>query len=126
MADVINQTMKLKRADGKIVDAIFYDNSDISTVDILDIANRQNFGKRALEPFKEKWQLFIHNDATRLTGAQTRDGILALPLTELKAIATRIGAVVPTGDFRLPGTRGLRISNEKEKTILAIWYKLCK
>ena len=37
MADVINQTMKLKRADGKIVDAIFYDNSDINTIDILDI-----------------------------------------------------------------------------------------
>lgn len=70
--------------------------------------------------------MFIHNDVTRLTGAQTRDGLLALSLTELQAIATRIDAVVPTGDFRLAGTTRLRITDEKEKTILAIWYKLCE
>ena len=69
--------------------------------------------------------MFIHNDA-RLTGAQTRDGLLALSLTELQSIATRIGAIVPTGDFRPTGTTRLRISDEKEKTILAIWYKLCE
>ena len=119
---------RIERGDCDFVVCVDSNNGDcfILPVDILDITKRQNFGARALEPFKEKWQLFIHNDATRLTGAQTRDGLLALSLTELQSIATRIGAIVPAEDFRPKGTTGLRISDEKEKTILAIWSKLCE
>ena len=115
------------REDCDFVVCVDSNNGDcfILPVDILDITNRQSFRTGALEPFKEKWKLFIYN-TVRLTGAQTRDGLLSLPLPELQSIATRIGAIVPAGDFRLPGTTGLRINDEKEKTILAIWYKLCE
>ena len=123
-----NRTRRIERSDCDFVVCVDSNNGDCYKlpVDILDITNRKNFGTRALEPFKEKWQLFIHDDATRLTGSQTRDGLLSLPLPVLQSVAMRIGAIVPTGDFRLPGTTGLRISDEKEKTILAIWYKLCE
>ena len=97
----------------------------ILPVDFLDITNRQSLRTRALEPFKEKWQLFMHN-TRKLNGSQTRDGLLELELEELKAIATRIGAIVPTGNFHVYGTTGLEISDEREKTILSIWYKLCE
>ena len=122
-----NRTRRIDRGDCDFVVCVDSNNGDcfILPVDILDITNRQSFRTGALEPFKEKWELFIHG-TTRLTGAQTRDGLLSLSLTELQSIATRIGAIVPPGNFPLPGTAGLRISNEKEKTILAIWYKLCE
>lgn len=122
-----NRTRRITREDCDFVVCVDSNTGDcfILPVDILDITNRQSFRTRALEPFKEKWKLFIY-DECRLTGGQTRDGLCSLNLVELKAIADRIGAVVPTRDFAPTGTRGLRISDEKEKTILAIWYKLCE
>lgn len=125
--NAVNRTRRITRDDCDFVVCVDSNKGDcfILPVDILDITNRQSFRTGALEPFKEKWKLFIHGTA-RLTGAQTRDGLLSLSLTELQSIATRIGAIVPPGNFPLPGTAGLRISDEKEKTILAIWYKLCE
>lgn len=122
-----NRTRRITRDDCDFVVCVDSNNGDcfILPVDILDITNRQSFKTGALEPFKEKWKLFIY-DEYRLTGGQTRDGLCSLNLVELKAIANRIGAVVPTSVFAPTGTRGLRISDEKEKTILAIWYKLCE
>ena len=122
-----NRTRRITRDDCDFVVCVDSNNGDcfILPVDILDITNRQSFKTGALEPFKEKWKLFIY-DEYRLTGGQTRDGLCSLNLVELKAIADRIGAVVPTRVFAPTGTRGLRISDEKEKTILAIWYKLCE
>jgi len=122
-----NRTRRITRDDCDFVVCVDSNNGDcfILPVDILDITNRQSFKTGALEPFKEKWKLFIY-DEYRLTGGQTRDGLCSLNLVELKAIADRIGAVVPTRAFAPTGTRGLRISDEKEKTILAIWYKLCE
>lgn len=122
-----NRTRRITRDDCDFVVCVDSNNGDcfIIPVDILDITNRSSFVTGALEPFKEKWELFIHN-TVRLTGAETRDGLLSLSLTELRAIAIRIGAIVPTGDLCPPGTARLRISDEKEKTILAIWYKLCE
>lgn len=123
-----NRTRRIERSDCDFVVCVDSNNGDcfILPVDILDITNRQSFRTGALEPFKEKWQLFIHDDATRLIGAHTRDGLMSLSLAELQTIAARIGAIVPAGDFRPTGTARLRISDEKEKTILAIWYKLCE
>lgn len=37
MSSVITESLKLKRADGKIIEAIYYNNSDIDEVEILDI-----------------------------------------------------------------------------------------
>ena len=39
MSNVILEPIKLKRADGKVVDAIYYNNFDIDEVEILDIKN---------------------------------------------------------------------------------------
>ena len=125
--NVAARTRRITRNDCDFVVCVDSNNGDcfILPVDILDITNRQSFRTGALDPFKEKWQLFIHN-TTRLTGSQTRDGLLGLSLSELQSIATHLGAAVPTGVFCPPGTTGLSISDEKEKTILAIWYKLCE
>ena len=125
--DAEDRTRRITREDCDFVVCVDSNNGDcfILPVDILDVTERQSFGTRALQPFKEKWNLFMY-DSHRLTGAQIRDGLLALNLTELQAIATRIGADVPSDDFRPQGTTGLRISDEKQKTILAIWYKLCE
>lgn len=122
-----NRTRRITRDDCDFVVCVDSNNGDcfIIPVDILDITNRQSLGIQALQPFKEKWKLFIHN-AHRLDGKQTRDGLLDLELSDLQAIATRIGANVPVGNYRVPGTRGLRINDIREKTILAIWYKLCE
>ncbi len=122
-----NRTRRITRDDCDFVVCVDSNNGDcfILPVDILDITNRQSFRTRALEPFKEKWKLFIY-DGYRLTGDQTRDGLCSLNLVELREIANRIGAVVPIGDFAPTGTMRLKISDEKEKTILAIWYKLCE
>lgn len=122
-----NRTRRITRDDCDFVVCVDSNNGDcfILPVDFLDITNRQSLRTRALEPFKEKWQLFMHN-IRKLNGSQTRDGLLELELEELKAIATRIGAIVPTGKFHVHGTTGLEISDEREKTILAIWYKLCE
>ena len=125
--DAENRTRRITRDDCDFVVCVDSNNGDcfILPVDILDITKRQSLRTRALEPFKEKWKLFIHN-TRRINGSQTRDGLLDLELSDLQAIATRIGATVPTGNYRVPGTTGLRIDDEREKTILAIWYKLCE
>ena len=125
--NVATRTRRITRDDCDFVVCVDSNNGDcfILPVDILDITNRQSFRTGALEPFKEKWQLFIHS-VTRLSGSQTRDGLIGLTLPEIQSIATRLGATVPTGDFCPPGTTGLSISDEKKKTILAIWYKLCE
>lgn len=39
MSNVILEPIKLKRADGKVVDAVYYNNFDIDEVEILDIKN---------------------------------------------------------------------------------------
>ena len=126
--DAEDRTRRIERGDCDFVVCVDSNNGDcfILPVDILDITNRQSFRKSALEPFKEKWKLFIHDDISRLSSAQTRDGLMSLSLGELQTIASRIGATVPVGDFRPQGTARLRINDEKEKTILAIWYKLCE
>lgn len=125
--NVAARTRRITRDDCDFVVCVDSNNGDcfILPVDILDITNRQSFRTGALEPFKEKWQLFTHND-TRLTGSQTRDGLINLTLPELQSIATRLGVTVPTENFCPYGTTGLSISDEKKKTILAIWYKLCE
>ena len=75
MADVLNQTMKLKRADGKIVAAIFYDNSDINTVDILDIKTLKFEGKKTKDitkadireaVFKGEDKLYLQNKESKI------------------------------------------------------------
>ncbi|MBR1626239.1 MAG: hypothetical protein IJ681_03750 [Bacteroidales bacterium] len=81
MADVINQTMKLKRADGKIVDAIFYDNSDISTVDILDIKTLKFEGKKTKDitkldirnaVFKGEDKLYLQNNKSKIVAGLSK------------------------------------------------------
>lgn len=81
MADVINQTMKLRRADGKIVDAIFYDNSDISTVDILDIKTLKFEGKKTKDitkldirnaVFKGEDKLYLQNNKSKIVAGLSK------------------------------------------------------
>lgn len=122
-----SRTRRINRDDCDFVVCVDSNNGDcfIIPTDILDITGRQSFGRSALEPFKEKWNLFIHN-ADRLTGGQTRDGLSSLNLLELQAIAKRIGAVVSAIAFNPTGTTRLSITDVKEKTILAIWYRLCE
>ena len=57
MDNLISKQLKLKRADGKIVDAIYYDNSDINKVEILDIKNLNFEGMKTKDIKKSQ----IHN-----------------------------------------------------------------
>ncbi len=75
MTNILNQLLKLKRADGKIVDAIFYDNSDFDTVDILDIKTLKFEGKKTKDitkldirnaVFKGEDKLYLQNNKSKI------------------------------------------------------------
>ena len=76
MTEIINEVLKLKRADGKNVDAVFYDNSDIENVDILDIKTLKFEGKKTKDitksdirnvVFKGEDKLYLQNKKSKIT-----------------------------------------------------------
>ncbi len=81
MSNITNQPLKLKRADGKIVDAVFYDNSDINTVKILDIKTLKFEGKKTKDitkldirnaVFKGKDKLYLQNNKSRIVAGLSK------------------------------------------------------
>ncbi len=81
MTNILNQLLKLKRADGKIVDAIFYDNSDINTVDILDIKTLKFEGKKTKDitkldirnaVFKGEDKLYLQNNKSKIVAGLSK------------------------------------------------------
>ena len=81
MTNILNLLLKLKRADGKIVDAIFYDNSDINTVDILDIKTLKFEGKKTKDitkldirnaVFKGEDKLYLQNNKSKIVAGLSK------------------------------------------------------
>lgn len=120
------RTRRISRDDCDFVVCVDSNNGDcfILPVDVIDTLERSKFTTSMLEPFKENWKLFMHSPQ-RLSDKQTRDGLCSLNLTELKAIALKIGATVPTTALKPAGLKE-EITDKKKKYILAIWYKLCE
>lgn len=59
--DSITKPLKLTRKDGTVVDVIFYDNSDIENVEILDIKKLKFEGTKAKDIKKQQ----IHNEVLK-------------------------------------------------------------
>lgn len=125
--DAGSRERRIDRNDCDFVVCVDSNNGDcyILPVDVLEIINRKSFSKSSLQPFKEKWKLFMHG-TNRLSGGLTRDGLLGCPIEELIDIASHVGAEIPHGNYKPPFTRGVNIDNERHKAILSIWYKLCE
>jgi len=81
MSNITSQSLKLKRADGKIVDAVFYDNSDINTVKILDIKTLKFEGKKTKDitkddirkvVFKGEDKLYLQNKKSKMVAGLSK------------------------------------------------------
>lgn len=97
-------------------------------IDMLPRRIITNLFKKALESYKEKWDLFKFNDVktvplVRMSKENTRDGLLNLLLADVQAIATSLGVSVPSDDMKIEGHRTC-VKGAKDKTILAIWNYL--
>ena len=77
----VSDILKLKRADGKFVDAVFYDNSDINTVDILNIQNLKFEGKKTKDitkldirnaVFKGADKLYLKNNKSKIVAGLSK------------------------------------------------------
>lgn len=125
--DAENRTRILDRGDCDFVVGVDSNNGDcyIIPTDIVLIFDRQNLTKNSIATFKEQWKLFIHG-LGRLPSNNIRDGLFELELAELTDIARHIGAIVPREDIIIRGARRLVISDNKEKTVIKIWEKLCE
>ena len=76
MSNIITQPFELKRKDGKIVTASFYDNSDIKTVSILNIKTLKFEGKKTKDitksdirnaVFKGHDKIYLQNKISKIT-----------------------------------------------------------
>lgn len=116
---------RIVREDCDFVVCIDSNNGDcyILPVDVLDVVEKCNLSTAFLDPFKEKWCLFIHG-TNRLPGNLTRDGLSGLSLQDLHRIANSINAVVPSGPIKCGGRT--KVTDERKKAILQIWLKLCE
>lgn len=120
-----SRTRLIEREDCDFVVGVNSDNGDcyIIPTDFIEIVGRQNLSTKTVNVFKEKWKLFAFESGC-LTGEDTRDGLRNKPLEELRSIGSKLGVACPEADYKIQGTR-LKITEEKDKWILAIWEKLC-
>jgi hypothetical protein len=76
-----NKSMKLTRTDGKTVDVVFYNNSNIKNVEILNIKQLKFEGKKAKDitksnirdiVFKGKDKLYIQNNVSKMVAGLSK------------------------------------------------------
>ena len=81
MSNISLQPMKLKRADGKIVDVSFYNNFDINEVKILDIKQLKFEGKKTKDitkldirdvVFKGEEKLYFQNKKSKIVAGLSK------------------------------------------------------
>jgi len=122
---VADRKRRIEREDCDFVVCVDSNNGDcyIVPVDVLDVFDRENLSKNAISMFKEQWKLFMHDDKF-LKKEETRDGLMRLSEKELKSILRRICGKKLEKPFKPIGTRGLKITNEKDILVLSIWYSL--
>ena len=75
------EPLKLKRADGKVVEAVYYGNSDIDEVEILDIKNLKFAGRKTKDitksdirnaVFKGEEKLYLQNNKSKMIASLPR------------------------------------------------------
>lgn len=121
-----SRTRLIERADCDFVVGVNSDNGDcyIIPTDFIEIVGNQNLSTKTVEVYKEQWKLFTFGTG-RLSGEQTRDGLLSMTLPDLRTLGGSLGITMPLGDLKIKGTR-TTISKEEEKWVLLIWEKLCE
>ena len=121
-----SRTRLIERADCDFVVGVNSDNGDcyIIPTDFIEIVGNQNLSTKTVEVYKEQWKLFTFGTG-RLSGEQTRDGLLSMTLPDLRTLGGSLGITMPLGDLKIKGTR-ITISKEEEKWVLLIWEKLCE
>ncbi len=121
-----SRTRLIERADCDFVVGVNSDNGDcyIIPTDFIEIVGNQNLSTKTVEVYKEQWKLFTFGTG-RLSGEQTRDGLLSMTLSDLRTLGGSLGITMPLGDLKIKGTR-ITISKEEEKWVLLIWEKLCE
>lgn len=120
-----NRTHLLSRYDGDFVVGVDTNNGDcyIVPMDVIEILGRNQLSKKALEPFKEKWILFIY-EKNLLSKEMTRDGLMNLSIDNLEILAQNIGvnqSMLMNNPLNL---RGLNITNRRDILIISIWLFL--
>ena len=124
------RTRLIERADCDFVVGVDSNNGDcyIIPTDVIEVIGITNLSKKALESYKEKWDLFKFDSGkttppVRMSKENTRDGLLGLTFAEVKGIAASFGVSVSSKEMKINGHRKC-VEDPKKKTILAIWNYL--
>lgn len=135
-----NRKRPIDRNDCDFVVCVDTNTNDcyIVPVDFIEIVGGTNFSKTCLAQFKEKWELFMLTDGS-LNKAQAQDGLKKLTITEIQTLATNLSVTVPGDAMKISGKqitktgedgrktkKPVYITEEKDKTIIAIWKHFCE
>ena len=122
-----SRTRVLSREDCDFVVGIDSNTGDCYIIpeDIVQIIGNANLSYKTLKNYKEKWKLLMFSQ-NHLTQEQTRDGLFGLNITDLTALATTLGIIIPSDAIEVSGTRNRKISDSKEKVIYLIWENIAK
>lgn len=127
-----SRTRRIERADCDFVVGVDSNNGEcyIIPTDIIEIIGVNNLSKKAVESYKEKWDLFKFDDGkaippVRMSKENTRDGLMNLSLAEVQTIASSLKVSIPTGDIEISGHR-TKVTDTKNKIIFSIWEHLSK
>lgn len=120
----VSRTRVLSREDCDFVVGVDSNSGDCYIVpeDVIEVLNTKNLSLNALEDFREKWRLFMHGD-NQLSMSQTRDGIGSMKVTELRALAKKVGVVPTSNSIKVKGTR-ITLTDAREKLIYQIWNEI--
>lgn len=128
----VDRTRIIEREDCDFVVGIDSNNGDcyIIPTDIIEIIGIANLSQRAVQIFREKWELFKFNDGTaentcRMSKENTRDGLCRLSLEQVHDVAETLNVVIPTESISVEGHRRT-LEDEKEKAIYSIWKYLAE
>lgn len=77
MSSINVEPIKLKRADGKFVDVVFYNNFDIENVEILDIKHLKFEGKKTKDITKSDIRNVVFNGEEKLYLQNNKSKIVA-------------------------------------------------
>ena len=144
----VSRTRLLDREDCDFVVCVDSNSGDCYIVpeDIVRVADRQNLNKTTLEPFKEKWELFMY-DTGNLQSAGgiavpsngmkkewTRDGFNGFTLSQLdqviQSVNQSLGLSIPAtnrlpSSITIPGTKQA-ISKAEDIAVYKIWTEIAK
>ncbi len=124
----VSRTRTLSREDCDFVVGVDSNTGDCYIIpeDVIQIMGLNGVSTNNLKDFKEKWGLFIFStNANILTAKQTRDGLMGEEVTELDALVSKLGIIVPSDDIKIGRTRAV-IKDKKDKMIYLIWKTIAK